>query len=374
MSSTRRPLHALTGARIIAALWVMLHHAIWFAGDEVPAWLLNFAHLGYLAVSFFFVLSGFILTYTYADTINSASSRKSYAVNRFARIYPVYILSFLADAPRAVMYFLNTYGPDEAIVKSVISATAFLTLSQSWIPRVAVAWNAPGWSLSAEAFFYVLFPSISLRAFQLKSRRAVLAALFFVFATSLTLNLLAVEIAKRGPAWLPGFLAAFPPLYLGDFIVGVLAARFVAIFPSIQQLRPSASFGLTVAGFSIALVVPLILAPIIHMGFHALVCIAFAIVIVSLAVESNPVSRMLSRPPIVLLGASSYAVYLLHQPILSLFVNLTGYEPGKLTLILYLVTVTFVSIGVFAFYEEPARLLLRKRLNSPKFDPSRETC
>src|SRR6476620_6656817 len=93
----RPRLHAITSLRFLAALHVVLFHmrvvGILSGG---PWWYQNFASIGYIGVNFFFVLSGFILVYTYAG---SSFSVRRFWQARFARIYPAYVVSLIVAAP-----------------------------------------------------------------------------------------------------------------------------------------------------------------------------------------------------------------------------------------------------------------------------------
>jgi peptidoglycan/LPS O-acetylase OafA/YrhL len=86
----------LTGLRFFAALYVVLFHqeTTFAAGHHFSKPLLTFLGHGYLAVSLFFVLSGFVLTYNYADRWSETRFSK-FLLSRFARIYPVYALTLL---------------------------------------------------------------------------------------------------------------------------------------------------------------------------------------------------------------------------------------------------------------------------------------
>lgn len=90
-------LRSLTTFRFIAALMVFLFHQNLFSGYQ----------LGSAGVSFFFILSGFILTYNYQDKLgeHSGNTIRAFYVARLARIYPVHLLTFLISFPLVVLTF-----------------------------------------------------------------------------------------------------------------------------------------------------------------------------------------------------------------------------------------------------------------------------
>ncbi len=161
-------LHALTGLRFIAALLVVLFHFEgtwrWDAFVLSPTPLIpitirqalhNFSFNGFVGVNIFFILSGFVLAYNYLTPTNTLNgTRKAFWVARVARIYPVYLLGILFGA---MPYAWN----HAASAPPIVTGVSALTLVQAWQPYVGTAWNPPGWSLSAEIFFYMLFPFVA---------------------------------------------------------------------------------------------------------------------------------------------------------------------------------------------------------------------
>ena len=140
LATRRRELPALTGVRFLAAWYVVLFHALPGLAHRypLPKLLGTFLSNGYLAVGLFFLLSGFILAYTYEGQIDGASGRTRFWEARFARIYPVYLLSLVLS------YTLATSLPFG-------TRLAVLGMVQAWNPLnpdMAGAWNYPAWTLS----------------------------------------------------------------------------------------------------------------------------------------------------------------------------------------------------------------------------------
>lgn len=107
---------------------------------------------GYAGVTFFFVLSGFVLTYSHRDEANAVFDRRTFWLKRVARIYPTHILTLIISIPLMISHGLNPKG-------SILIAGNALLL-QSWIPTSGgyFSGNPVAWSISDEAFFYALFP------------------------------------------------------------------------------------------------------------------------------------------------------------------------------------------------------------------------
>ena len=275
-SPESRPfLPALTGVRFLAAFYVVLFHV---SGLQVhglnlisstPWWLKGLVGSGYVAVSLFFTLSGFVLAYTYLDSegLPRISDRQFWRA-RFARIYPVYLLGLVVAAPFAFSSLFHREPPPSTFqIASTIVAP--ITLLQAWTPTLAIAWNIPGWSLSVEAFFYALFPFIA-RGLAGASRRTLLIVAVVSWAFTLAIPAIYLVWAPDGLAWpqaasyglwLNGI--KFNPLArLGEFMIGVVLGRLFllrsakpgAIVPSGGWLTALAagSFGLHVERLALA--------------------------------------------------------------------------------------------------------------------------
>jgi len=158
-SATPAPpeLRELTSLRFVAAFAVLVLHYRDLLGP-MPPWLLRGVIGGQYGVTFFFVLSGFILTYRYQGWFAAGVKDESFwRFQRFrlARIYPIYLLGLLLDTPwhlieRANAGALASSGP-------TYWASWLLNLVglQAWVPAVpfAMFWNTPAWSVAAEFFF-----------------------------------------------------------------------------------------------------------------------------------------------------------------------------------------------------------------------------
>src|SRR5271157_15353 len=165
----RPRLPAITSLRFFAAFHVALFHIDAMGAITGPPWLKTFAGIGYVGVSFFFVLSGFILVYTYAGR---NIVLREFWQTRFARIYPAYLFSLLLSFPFFYFGALKMHVPFFAFSEQhfALASVLVLLLLQSWVPAAALSWNAVAWSLSVEAFFYAIFP-FALTRFGKLSRR-----------------------------------------------------------------------------------------------------------------------------------------------------------------------------------------------------------
>lgn len=359
----RPQLPALTGVRFMAAFMVVMLHARSALRLDVPPVLRQVVESGQLSVTLFFILSGFILVYTYAradqpDTLSV--SRATFWRARFARIYPVYALGLLLDAP----FFLGAWSNGGLHLSGPVTLALAPVLAQAWVPPSACVWNCPGWSISAEAFFYLLFPALLPLALTL-SRRVAWARLAFLWLLSL---LPVVAVMLLNPA-LPRGVQALDLLYYGplfrvpEFLLGMaLAQRFLTAPPGLREAR-------TARWISLVVIAALVLAgpDVMNNNLRNVLSIpAFGALIWGLAPGQGKVAVTLARPVAVYLGEISYGLYILHAPLLNLMVTLGAQtwaqgQPVLVTLGAVLVGVILLAALTYRFLERPAQAALRRR-------------
>jgi len=148
-------LDALTSLRFFAALYVLMFHYTSISGSIFEGQVVR---MGYTGVTFFFVLSGFILAHNYHQVdFAKPGAIFRYVLARFSRIYPVYLLSLLAGMP----FLLVSFGKVTSGVTTTMAASSLLVAPfglQAWFPGTACSLNCPSWSISVEAFFYLMLP------------------------------------------------------------------------------------------------------------------------------------------------------------------------------------------------------------------------
>ena len=373
----RASLPAITGIRFFLAMWVVvLHMAATNPATEglmrhMPRWIAESVDAGACAVGIFFLLSGFVLAYTYDLGVAwKRGLRLRFWAARFARIYPVYFLALLLGLPALFAGLLKSSAGIQRLPLAGGMA-AVLLLVQSWIPDDALLWGGPAWSLSAEAFFYLCFPFLGALLWRVSRTRSMLLALIGLW---LTVCGLSYGIAA---VWAPWFLKygvggetqwteviKFNPLVrLPEFLAGIVLCK---LYLSLKERRE----GWFRPGRGAVLYVPgmLALVAIVSQQEHlppavlhdGLMLPASAAMILGLSLGGGWIARLLSRPTLVVLGQASYAVYLLHMPVYSFFAasgkRLAHTATGQwVVLVAYLVCLMGVCLLAFFKLEEPAR-------------------
>lgn len=329
-----------------------------------------------VTLSFFFTLSGFVLAYTYLEPGPSPSfDRRSFWANRFARIYPVYALALIITFP-IFLVSMAARQPPVSLFDVLTNFAATILLLQSWSPEAAHAWNPPGWSLSCEAFFYLLFPWIAVWIDRLSNQR--LAALMGLMWACSMLPPTVYEwldpdevgqvVWTTEAFWL--FVAKFNPiLRLPEFIAGVaLGKLYLRRMPPDQLGGDGRGAWPSLAAVAAILAICGASESFSFLKLHnGLLTPLFALLIYALARGGGPIWATLRHPWMVLCGDATYALYILHYAIITYLMIVIALTRGRI-MSPAAFTATCLGLGIIAsilvykYYEIPVRRFLRRKL------------
>ncbi|MFE5179356.1 acyltransferase family protein [Streptomyces sp. NPDC057651] len=300
-------LPSLTGLRFVAALLVVLSHAGGFllvrmggSGASYSQYLFGAGNKG---VSFFFILSGFVLTWV----ARPGDTRMRFWRRRLVKIFPNHLVTLTATV------LLMLYA---GIAVTVANTVPTMFLVQSWIPDFDViqgpGTNTPSWSLACEVLFYLAFPWLLLLI------RRIEPARLWRWVGAITLAIIAVpflaELLPNAPRmqfdpipwWKYWFVYYFPLTRLLEFVLGILIARVVLTRRWIN-LGLGRSLLLTVAAFALASQLPG------EYGRVAPTALPLALLIASAATADQRGRRTpFGGRVMVWLGEVSYAFYIVH--------------------------------------------------------------
>jgi len=361
-------LSGLTGVRFYAALFVYWYHVILIIpGMYALAGRSLFLDAAEGGVSFFFVLSGFILTYNYADVFRdgiSAASYKRFVWDRLTKIYPVHFLALLLALPIA------TLSPQLRLDWRAVPL--HLLLLQCFWPSSTPAFssylNVPSWSISCEWFFYLLGPVVMFLASG-NRRRWVLVAVVMAYACGLGLFLWHGQSDEARFY----FVSRFAPSRFVEFLLGVFLARVFLTssgqkLAGVSGLAQATGIGLLIAG---AMSRPYVPWPL----WGGLLYVPGSILLVlGLAHDRGFFVAHLSRPWLNLLGRATFSLYLIHTPLLRAVRGLClylGWEVrswpvfGAVVIAMFMVVQT-AALLVYSGYEIPLQQRLRSWLVQPR--------
>ncbi|HJW71516.1 MAG TPA: acyltransferase [Geothrix sp.] len=376
--TTERPkerLEALTSMRFLAAALVVVFHIFHQAPvmQRLPRLLRSGIESGYVWVGFFFILSGFILAYQYGSRVVTAGfDLRDFWLARFARIYPGFLLGFLMVAGLLSVKVWDGGYPPGGGAGMTADLLATLGLVHAWVPSFAITFNFPSWSVSVEAFFYLLFPLLALASARLSLRRFLgLAGLLYLASVAGHLAYCAVTpFGWLGNDWVHDsgrhFIKFFPLVHLPEFILGMAmgrlygARRHLGLTETVGRRLARIAGILVLAGLCVSDRIPLAL---MH---NVALALPFAALILGLALApATSFGAWLSHPIPVALGDASYSLYILQVPVIWLFVqkvewtNATSLPFAFCYRAAILAAITLLALVSHRFLETPARIWLR---------------
>lgn len=359
-------LDQLTTLRFFAAIMVVFHHlAGTFGVKSMP---LNLGQ----GVSFFFVLSGFILAYVY-PRLNGASEIRRFFWARWARLFPAYLAAFLIGA------ILTSY------VWSPGSLIAHLTMLQGWIPVSAYyfSYNGVAWSVSTEFFFYVVFPLLII--FQTRTSGVLFACsvavllgwLFLVgrlgvpeYGNPTTVD--GQKITQHGLIYISPVSRIFEFIF-GIVVAGVWRSRtwnwsrgFSTLLEfGVVALCFASIYFTGVASRGVAATIGEAAATwLMHSGSF----LALGLLVFVFAVGRGWMSKLLANPALVILGEISFSIYLIHSILIDYYLNniRNFYWMGDgLGLGCFFVVLIMSSYLIWFCVERPSRqILVRSRIGA----------
>lgn len=348
LAPKQRPkLDGVTMFRFVAAFYVFVFHLFIHVPANVATFLGSFLYNGAVGMSFFFVLSGFVLTYNYGD-----KPGENYFIKRLIRIYPAYLFCGILTYP----LLLNQITPEQHdSLKLIVTNILFITATQSWFYTALSTWNFGGtWSVSVEMFFYAVFPML-LAALNSKNIWLFIGVAFTAAAVVMPVSML-YQIGSPNENLLHYVLYSGPIFRLPEFAMGMAAAKLMskgfkinhltmilvlaALFYALNQQ----SYGWMMHGY---IVVPAVCAILIYVSTN------------NLPSFIKPVFK-----PLAFFGKISYSFYLMQ---IVTFMYIGEYKPAILHdrgftswLMIFLISTLLSCVSYYVFEKKTSELLLRK--------------
>jgi peptidoglycan/LPS O-acetylase OafA/YrhL len=283
--------------RAVAALLVVIFH---YGCTVFPFSLQeHFFRRGNLAVSFFFVLSGFVMYWSYSD---KQIAYRDFLKKRIARIWPLYVFAILLALSYPVYLYATTdYTGQPGLLKSVVLN---ISLLQAYIPGYALSVNSPGWSLSVEMFFYMLFPLLIMWARRDAKQFVKFAWVFFILSQLLHIWLVRY-LQPVYPSAVHEFIYYQPLFHLNQFVLGIAGGYYAS-----RITTDRAGLYAFLAFLALVLFINYMPSQIsLHNGLTAPLCL----LLILFAAQMK--RGLLFWMPFVFLGEISFGIYILQEPL-----------------------------------------------------------
>ena len=366
-------IRALSGLRIVAALWVVLFHFRPLLAEAAPTASTALApvlNAGAQGVDLFFILSGFVLTWNYLDRMGESWSTRAtlrFLWLRLARVWPVYLVTMHLAA--AWIIFTLYVGHIPSLAVDELNATSWLRqvlLVQLWFQPYfdGSSWDGPAWSISAEWLAYLLFGALVLVVFRIASATRARGLIWLSILASLppVLLLLASGVFYTPWSWLPRIVM--------QFIAGALACAAVRKLRLSDRARQAAGVASVLLGAAIVGGLYLLDAhpPGSIYDAGGLVDVLFVPLVLTLAIGVGTLPAVLSTAVMVYLGHISFSLYMLHEivhtawnwAVMQFDITLTPGWSAKFVVLGLIVLACAGAALLYHFVEEPARRWMRR--------------
>jgi peptidoglycan/LPS O-acetylase OafA/YrhL len=361
MAATTSRLEALTGLRFFAAFAIVLLHSRgrFLPDDALAGWPLG------AGVSFFFVLSGFILTHVYPElpTLDHAGK---FLLARFARVWPVHLLWLT----------LSMLLIPDLILKGTLPFFANIFAVHAWIPRgdYFFGFNAVSWSISVEFCFYLMFPVLIADLRLTWARKLVLSltAAVGLICLCMFLDPPPFDMNHTGLSS-TGLLITHPFARLFEFVLGMSAAL---LWKSCQIGTGRSAIAWTIAeAITLAVLIVYIAnlrQPIFGLAAQILpmplllwlaqadTAPLFAALILVMATGAGLLSRFLGSVPLIFLGEISYSIYMVHNVTIAYLAQngLIFGVPQPFQFVFFVAIIISLSAISYLLIERPLRRLI----------------
>lgn len=280
-----------------------------------------------------------------------------YLKNRFARIYPVYLLAIL-------LIIGIKLGSDVNVPDLFLSLFMF----QSWIPGKALVINLPGWSLSVELLFYVTFPFlINIIYTKQKLKFTTIWIILFWLVSQILFHLIVYGVIKI-PNYSIRDIHYHPLMHLNEFLVGNLAGLFF-----VKKLKNHQNNYLIIILIIIALIILLLRFPIGLIFHNGLLAVLFVPLILFISMSNDKITTVFSQNIFIFLGEMSFGLYILQAPIWIVFsdyrmqkyLGLDKQLDFSISFLIRLTLLLIISALSYLFFEKPLRTII-KNYKQPK--------
>ena len=358
-------------------------------------------------MTLFFVLSGFVIHYNYKNLVREGfSGIRRFFWARFARLYPLFFLIVLTDLILGNWHFRTLESGGSALMASLQALPHFLLLIHTWTYDVLgdnslvyqLGVNAPlTWSISAEWFFYAVYPVACLALLKIDRARTALLGIGLLLTTSVTVMLFLSGQSSQIDSWATGtfgpvagmahgfqdsyvrWLFYFSPyIRIGEFLLGCLVAQLYFISPALQERSQGKhQWFFRLQMLSVALIILVIwlqyspsVAASTMRSFNLNYGLApsVALLIFACACQQTRFTKLIGSRLMIVGGEASYSIYLIHFLVFWLIASgspkvsdgMVHYLLLRYVFGLFLIII--LSVGIHFAFEAPMRSWIRRQV------------
>ena len=368
-------IRALTGLRIVAAMWVVLFHfrpLLWEASPRLKDMFAPLLNSGAQGVDLFFILSGFVLAWNYLDRMGptwSARATWHFLWLRLSRVWPVYLVTMHLAALWIVFTLHVGNVPSKDLDQfTAISYVRQILMVQLWFQPFfdRTSWDGPAWSISAEWLAYLLFGVVVLVIFRVAAVTRARNLMVLAFVASLPPLILLLTSGQFYTPW------SWLPRIVAQFCAGALACAAVRRLQLSDRNRRVAGYlSVLMVGVAVGMLYLFDAHPVSGMTDPGgLVDVLFMPLVVTLAVGVGSLPRLLSTRLLVYGGQISFSLYMVHELVhtawnwaVEQFTLVMPKSVEKLVVVGVLAAAVAGAILLFHFVEEPGRRWMRRMVD-----------
>jgi len=355
---------ALTGIRAIAVYLIFFKHLNFFSQQTQPG-LYLFVNQFYTFLTFFFVLSGFLIYYKYHEISSLNKVRLyNYFINRISRVFPILII--LISITFLLGYYHGLYAGKEAVKLYLLNISLLKGFSSTYL----LTGIGPSWSMSVEELFYLLSPLIFLFTKKVSSLIKFvilfyLLGIVIVYAFSLhpvggffssTIFMLNYTFFGRVCEFACG-------IYLAMLVKGKVKAipskppGKIILYTGLLIVVASVTILFLIAGnYGIMHATDVLPGILVN---NLLMPVGIVFIFYSLIYQKSLLQQFLSGKLMVALGNSTYSFYLLHTTFVLTYI----YKFISNNVFITLIVMIIISFVFHKTVEQPLAILLRKKLS-----------
>lgn len=352
---------SLTSLRFFAALGVFLHHLGVLNNSSVPVvkTLGGYFFNGYTGVTFFYILSGFIINYSFCKhRLSGKFDYKDFLAFRISRLFPVHILSLVIFIFAFTSIGDLNWGKIPSLISNVLLIQSFIPFQDYYF-----AYNPVSWSISCELFFYFAFCLLV----RLKTSKLLLILLIVIGLNVYTLIFPPASISLH---WL---FYINPFFRVSDFIIGIVFCRMYLSTDYTPGKRASSIMEvIAIMSFFITAFIATNYIQNMNVKYDVLFIPCMLMLVAAFSFNNGIVSKWLSNKYLILLGESSFSFYMIHFIIVNKFYEIMSPSPNNLSDLALYISLALLcslvsSVIIFKYFELPINRLIRNKWVSMRY-------